>query len=422
MPYFRNLPRRPRPRGLGDIARSAAGYGAWVVDQPWGLSPSIIPGQPPAYSQDVVQTMYPRAAISRLTALQTGPVVPGGTWARLLPSGTPVFRTPVVEAGKRVEDMPGHWGPNAAASSGAGMSGPGLGWIPMGVAKPPTYMLQNGFSGFGQGGGETALSVSDIETRAKWNEWYRGIWYTELTRLYPTVNAEVARVRSFLVDEALPYLKAAEANPNANARPEYRDLKSTAATLATWVRDILTGDAAAFAETQATWWEFVRGENESLANTIAVHTSWISGMRGEIDALRAAGVQPVPVEEEPSAPTNWKNVFGKAGEIGLLAGLGLALTGNFFLGLPLLAGGAVAKGYGTPGTSLFTMGNAVPAAAIAIGAGAMFGFGGRARAAATRLRIRSPIKRQAWAAPIKFQRPRLPVGIQLPVVRAKARR
>ena len=147
----------PRPRGLGGVARVAAGLGAWVVDKPWGLSPSIIPGQPRPY-QNMVRTMLPRSQHPRLLNVDYR-VVAGGSWPRLLPANSPVFRTPVMAPGAQAvnEALPGD--PVARGVAG-------YGWVPMGVAHPPYFLAEKGSGMSGYGANSTTLSAAD----QKWLE------------------------------------------------------------------------------------------------------------------------------------------------------------------------------------------------------------------------------------------------------------
>lgn len=142
MMYHNIIRRVPRPRGLGGIAHAASGMGAWVVDRPWGLSPSIVPGQPQPY-QGMVRTQLPRSQHPRLLNVDYR-VVAGGSWPRLLPANSPVFRTPVVAPGAQAvnEALPGDPVPSGTA---------GYGWVPLGVAHPPYFLAEKGpMSGYGQ--------------------------------------------------------------------------------------------------------------------------------------------------------------------------------------------------------------------------------------------------------------------------------
>lgn len=153
MPHMYPLiPRVPRPRGLGGLAQAASGLGTWVVDKPWGLSPAIIPGQPQPY-QNAIRTILPRAQRPRLLNLHQGPVVPTGTWPVVRPTNAPVFRTPLVAAGERAvdEQLP--------------FAGYGSGWVPLGVAQPPYFLvgtkdMKQGWSGFGQENAEGGTTVN----------------------------------------------------------------------------------------------------------------------------------------------------------------------------------------------------------------------------------------------------------------------
>lgn len=144
MPWIVNQPRRPRPRGLGAMGEFFGGLGSWVIDQPWGLSPSIIPGQPRPYGPDVLPNpMPPRAQQPRWLNVSDR-VLPKTPWPRILPASGPgaaVFRTPVTDPGFTVVDEPGNW-------SGAGTIG-GYGYIPMGVARPPVQLLAPQYRGYG---------------------------------------------------------------------------------------------------------------------------------------------------------------------------------------------------------------------------------------------------------------------------------
>lgn len=154
MPYAQNLlPRDPFPRGLGELAERAGGFGTWVVDMHWGLSPPFITGQNRPYGTPVVQTFYPRSQAPRLQNLQTGPVVAAGTWPDLLQAdASPVFRTPVRRVGEQQLSLP----PGAGvAGLAGGYSGTGYGHIPLGVAHPPTELYERslfsrGTAGFGE--------------------------------------------------------------------------------------------------------------------------------------------------------------------------------------------------------------------------------------------------------------------------------
>lgn len=171
MPYSTNLPRRDRPRGLGDIAEAASGLGAWVVDNFWGLSPKNIGGQPRPYGQTVVQTFLPRALQPRLMNLHMGPVIPGGTWPLLRRmNNQPVFRTPVERPGAVNVSLPPGAGPAPLTETVAqpqrinGYNG--FGWIPMGVATRPAYLLEppgmQGYGAYGQDsnvGGELTINA-----------------------------------------------------------------------------------------------------------------------------------------------------------------------------------------------------------------------------------------------------------------------
>ena len=140
-----NLPLESRPRGLGELAEQASGFGTWVVDMRWGLSPKLIGGQNRPYGPAVVQTYYPRSQAPRLTALQTGGVIAAGTWPDLLPATTsPVFRTPVTRPGVQQMSLPPGAGvTNGTALAAAGMQGlAGYGYVPLGVAQPPTEMYE----------------------------------------------------------------------------------------------------------------------------------------------------------------------------------------------------------------------------------------------------------------------------------------
>ena len=153
------IPRVPRPRGLGGIANQMAGLGTWVVDRPWGLSPAIIPGPPQPY-QNTIRTVLPRAQRPRLLNLHQGPVVPTGTWPQVRPTNAPVFRTPLIRAGERAvdEQLP--------------FAGFGSGWVPLGVAHPPYFLvgtkdMKAGWSGFGaeNGTGGTTVNVGGQQMR-----------------------------------------------------------------------------------------------------------------------------------------------------------------------------------------------------------------------------------------------------------------
>lgn len=133
MPYASNLPIKARPRGLGELAEAASGFGTWVVDMHWGLSPANIQGQNRPYGAPVVQTHYPRSQDPRLLNLHMGPVVAAGSWPKLKPIGSwpGVFRTPVERPGVRQTSMPP-----------IGMEG--YGHVPMGVAHAPWDMIPAG--------------------------------------------------------------------------------------------------------------------------------------------------------------------------------------------------------------------------------------------------------------------------------------
>jgi hypothetical protein len=150
---YHNIIRRvPRPRGLGGVARAASGMGAWVVDRPWGLSPSIIPGQPQPY-QGMVRTQLPRSQHPRMLNVDYR-VVAGGSWPRLLPANSPVFRTPVMAPGAQAvnETLPGDPVPSGTA---------GYGWVPLGVAHPPYFLAErHDMSGYG-GSGDALRLVED---------------------------------------------------------------------------------------------------------------------------------------------------------------------------------------------------------------------------------------------------------------------
>lgn len=155
MPYATNLPRRNRPRGLGEAAaRAASGFGTWIVDNFWGLSPKNISGQPRPYGQTVVQTLLPRTNLPRLLDLHMGPVVPGGTWPELRRmNNQPVFRTPVERPGALQVSLPPGAGPGPRSEEVQHRLA-GFGYIPMGVATRPAYLLEQpglqGFGAFGQ--------------------------------------------------------------------------------------------------------------------------------------------------------------------------------------------------------------------------------------------------------------------------------
>jgi hypothetical protein len=153
------IPRVPRPRGLGGIAKAAAGLGTWVVDKPWGLSPAIIPGQPQPY-QNAIRTILPRAQRPRLLNLHQGPVVPTGTWPVVHPTNAPVFRTPLIAPGER------------AVSEQLPYAGYGSGWVPLGVAHPPYFLAEKGpmnpgMNGFGETNddGSTTVNVAGKSVR-----------------------------------------------------------------------------------------------------------------------------------------------------------------------------------------------------------------------------------------------------------------
>ena len=150
MPFATNLPRRDRPRGLGDVAEAASGLGTWIVDDFWGLSPAIISGQPQPYGQTSVQTLLPRTPMPRLQNLHMGPVIPGGTWPTLRRmNNQPVFRTPVERPGAIQMSLPPGAGPGPA-SEVVPHDLAGLGYIPMGVAHRPAYLLEpTGLQGYG---------------------------------------------------------------------------------------------------------------------------------------------------------------------------------------------------------------------------------------------------------------------------------
>lgn len=154
--YVNFMRRVPRPRGLGGIARVAAGLGTWIVDRPWGLSPAIIPGQPRPY-QDMVRTMLPRSQHPRLLNVSYR-VLAAGSWPRLLPANSPVFRTPVMAPGAQAvnEALPGD-----PISRGVA----GYGWVPMGVAHPPFFLAETaaGMSGYGSNGSGTKANLSDAD-------------------------------------------------------------------------------------------------------------------------------------------------------------------------------------------------------------------------------------------------------------------
>lgn len=147
MAYATSLPRRNRPRGLGDVAERASGLGAWVIDNHWGLSPAVITGQNRPYGQSVVQTYLPRTPHPRLLAVQDRPVVAGGTWPTLKASATiPVFQTPVELPGIDPTSVPPGLG-------GGGTFGNGVfGWVPQGVARPPYRLLERKYGGAGNRG------------------------------------------------------------------------------------------------------------------------------------------------------------------------------------------------------------------------------------------------------------------------------
>jgi len=155
MPYAQNLPHTPFPRGLGELAHRAGGFGTWVVDMHWGLSPPFITGQGRPYGPPVVQTFYPRSQAPRLQNLQTGPVVAAGTWPDLLQAdASPVFRTPVTRTGEQQLSLPPGAGVAGLAGGYSGLHG--YGHIPLGVARPPTEMYERasfgsrGTAGFGE--------------------------------------------------------------------------------------------------------------------------------------------------------------------------------------------------------------------------------------------------------------------------------
>lgn len=184
MPYAQNLlPRDPFPRGLGELAQRASGFGTWVVDMHWGLSPPFITGQNRPYGTPVVQTFYPRSQAPRLTNLQTGPVIAAGTWPDLLQTdSSPVFRTPVRRPGEQQISLPPGAGVAGLAGGYSGMHGyRGYGHIPLGVARPPTEMYERasfgsrGTAGFGEdpSAGElpssiTVLGMSHAVTPEDW--------------------------------------------------------------------------------------------------------------------------------------------------------------------------------------------------------------------------------------------------------------
>jgi hypothetical protein len=132
MAYATNLPDKGSPRGLGELGHQAAGFGTWVVDMHWGLSPKHITGQNRPYGPGVIQTFYPRSQDPRLLNLSMGPVIPGGSWPDMQPTSiTPVFRTPVARSGQKQQSIPP-----------LGLSG--MGYLPMGIAHPPTDLLERG--------------------------------------------------------------------------------------------------------------------------------------------------------------------------------------------------------------------------------------------------------------------------------------
>jgi hypothetical protein len=155
MAYATNLPDKGQPRGLGELGHQAAGFGTWVVDMHWGLSPKNITGQNRPYGPGVIQTFYPRSQDPRLLNLSMGPVVPGGSWPTLQPTSiSPVFRTPLARSGQKQESIPP-----------LGLQG--YGYLPLGIAQPPVALLERGeprtipyeqmppmLQGYGQAGGE----------------------------------------------------------------------------------------------------------------------------------------------------------------------------------------------------------------------------------------------------------------------------
>jgi hypothetical protein len=79
-------------------------------------------------------------------------VVAGGSWPRLLPANSPVFRTPVTAPGAQAvnETLPGTPVPSGTA---------GYGWVPLGVAHPPYFLAEKG-SGLSGYGSESPLDLS----------------------------------------------------------------------------------------------------------------------------------------------------------------------------------------------------------------------------------------------------------------------
>lgn len=129
MPYATNLPRLPRPRGLGALGHT---FGTWVVDRMWGLSPAIVPGQGRPYGPDIVQTIYPRAQNPRYLNVDYG-VVGRAQWKwpqypAASGPGAAVFRLPLNAPGVREDD-----GPEAYETAPAFK---GYGSIPVGRAQP----------------------------------------------------------------------------------------------------------------------------------------------------------------------------------------------------------------------------------------------------------------------------------------------
>lgn len=144
MPYATNLPRVPRPRGLGALGDT---LGAWVVDKHWGLSPSIVPGQNIPYGPNIVNTIYPYSQSPRYLDVDYG-VIQRSQWQwpkyhAASGPGAAVFRMPVTAPGIKEMD-----GPDAYEKAEPSLSG--YGYIPPGQATPPAHLVEvEGFGGLG---------------------------------------------------------------------------------------------------------------------------------------------------------------------------------------------------------------------------------------------------------------------------------
>lgn len=145
MPYATNLPRVPRPRGLGQLGDT---LGAWVVDKHWGLSPSIVPGQNIPYGPQIVNTIYPYSQTPRYLDVDYG-VVQRNQWSwpkypAASGPGAAVFRMPVTAPGIKEMD-----GPDAYEKAEPSLSG--YGYVAPGQAEPPAHLLETeSFQGYGQ--------------------------------------------------------------------------------------------------------------------------------------------------------------------------------------------------------------------------------------------------------------------------------